>query len=56
MTSQNIMIVAVLIIVAVAFLAFLIWKNQKDKKLINPDAQDAVEDEVADQERNKKRI
>ncbi len=52
MTSQNIMIVVVLIIVAVAFLAFLIWKNQKDKKLINPDAQDAVTDEEIDQTRN----
>ncbi len=35
---------------ALALIIFLIWKNNKDKKLINPDAQDTVEEAINDQE------
>jgi LPXTG-motif cell wall-anchored protein len=48
--------IAIIVIVGVALLAlviFLIWKNKKDKKVLNPDAEDAVEETIADQERNK---
>lgn len=43
-------------IAAVIFIVFLIWKNQKDKKLINPDAQDAVQETISDQERERTKV
>ena len=35
---------------------FLIWKNKKDKKLLNQDAKDAVEETMMIQENRKDRI
>jgi LPXTG-motif cell wall-anchored protein len=39
-----------------ALVAFLVWKNQKDKKLINPDSEDAVKELHMDQERKTDKI
>jgi hypothetical protein len=39
-----------------ALIIFLIWKNQKDKKLINPNAEDAVDEVRMDQKRKADRI
>ena len=35
---------------------FLIWKNKKDRKLLNPDAEDSVEETMMDHENRKERI
>lgn len=34
-----------------ALIIFLIWKNKKDREIINPDAEDSVEETIMDQER-----
>ena len=39
--------------VAIAVIILLILKNKKDKKLMNPDAQDSVEETSADEERRR---
>jgi hypothetical protein len=51
-TSQIILLIAAGIVLLV-LVVFLIWKNQRDKKLMNPDAQDVVEELHMDQERKK---
>ncbi len=43
-------------VVALAVIILLAWKNKKDKKLINPDAGDSVEEAVRDQERRKEKL
>ena len=47
-----------LIIAAVTLtvVILLFWKNNKDKKLMNPDATDAVDEMTANQKRKKDRI
>ena len=42
--------------VAITVIILLIWKNKKDKKLINPDAQDSVEETIKYNERRKDKI
>jgi FtsZ-interacting cell division protein ZipA len=56
MSTANIITIVLVGIAALALLIFLIWKNQKDKKALNPDAEDAVEEIMMDQERDKDRI
>ena len=53
MDTANIIMIVVVGIAALALVIFLIWKNQQDKKTINPDAEDAVEETMMDQERRK---
>ena len=53
MDTANIMVIVLVGIGALALIIFLIWKNQKDKKTLNPDAEDSVEETIMDQERNK---
>jgi hypothetical protein len=48
---KNVITISLFTIVAIGLIVFLIWKNNKDKKLLNPDAQDAVEEAIGDQER-----
>ncbi|MEO5942643.1 MAG: hypothetical protein ABIP30_01190 [Ferruginibacter sp.] len=48
--SETIIIVLISL-AAAALVIFLIWKNNKDKKLLNPDAGDAVEEAMGDYER-----
>ncbi|SJZ97918.1 hypothetical protein [Sediminibacterium ginsengisoli] len=45
---MNIGIIVVVIVLALALLFFLTRKNMKDRKELNPDAQDAMEEEKAD--------
>ena len=45
-----------IIAMAVILIILLIWKNNKDKKLLNPDAQDSVEETISDQEHRADRI
>jgi multisubunit Na+/H+ antiporter MnhC subunit len=53
MTTSNIITIVVVGIAALALIIFLVWKNQKDKKTLNPDAEDSVEETMMDQERRK---
>lgn len=50
--SETIIIVLISV-AAAALVIFLIWKNNKDKKLLNPDASDAVEEVMGDHERRR---
>lgn len=56
MNTANIITVVLVGIAALGLVIFLIWKNQKDKKTLNPDAEDAVEETMMDQERDKDRF
>lgn len=53
MEIANIITIALVGIAALVLVAFLIWKNQKDKKTLNPDAEDSVTETIMDQERAK---
>lgn len=53
---SNIIAIILVSIVAIAVIALLIWKNKKDKKLLNPDSQDSVEETMMDQDRRKDKI
>ncbi len=50
---SNIISISLIAVVAIALIIFLIWKNKKDEKLINPDAQDSVEETIGDINRKK---
>jgi hypothetical protein len=41
---------------ALVVIILLIWKNKKDKKVLNPDAQDSVEEALMDEERRRDKI
>ena len=56
MNTANIITIVLVGIATIALIIFLIWKNQKDKKALNPDAEDAVKETMMDQEREKDRI
>jgi LPXTG-motif cell wall-anchored protein len=51
MEKNNIIILVIVGIVLIALVVFLIRKNQKDKKLLNPDAPDSVEETHMDHKR-----
>ena len=50
--NQNITI-AIVAAIAVLIIVLLIIRNKKDRKFINPDAQDATEEERGDEERRR---
>ena len=50
MEQNNIIILVIAGIAFIALVVFFIWKNNKDKKLLNPDAADSVEETHMDQE------
>jgi hypothetical protein len=56
MDQNNVIILVVAGIAFIALVVFLIWKNNKDKKLLNPDAADSVEETHMDQERRADKI
>ena len=45
--------IVIVCLVALSIIIFLAWKNQKDKKKINPQADGAVEEVMTDQHRRK---
>jgi hypothetical protein len=49
---------AIILIIAAALVLviFLILNNIKDKRIMNPDAQDSVEEEIMDRERDRDKI
>ena len=56
MERNNIIILFLAGIAITALIIFLIRKNQKDKKMLNPNAEDAVEETRMDQERKADKI
>ncbi len=51
-------VIAIVLIVAVSLtiIILLIWKNKKDKKLLNPGSQDSVDEAMMDHSRGRDRI
>jgi len=56
MEEVNIAVIVFVIIAALVLIFFLIRKNQKDKKSLNPDAQDAVDEEKTEEENKRERL
>ena len=53
---SNILAIVIVAAIAITIIVMLIRKNQKDKKLLNPDAQDSVEETMMDHERRREKI
>jgi mannose/fructose/N-acetylgalactosamine-specific phosphotransferase system component IIC len=53
--NQNI-VIAIVVAVSVVIIALLIFKNKKDRKVINPDAENATEEERGDEEQRRDTI
>ncbi len=53
---SNIVAIVIISIVALTVVILLILKNKKDKKSLNPDAQDSVKQAMMDHERRKDKI
>ncbi len=53
--STNLAIELVLVI-GVAIVLLLFWKNKKDERLLNPDDEDAVDENRMDHDRRKERL
>jgi hypothetical protein len=47
----NTIAIVLVSLIAIAVIVLLIWKNKKDKKLMNPDSEDSVEEAMMDHER-----
>ena len=55
-TMSQTVIIIITSVLALIFISFLVWKNQKDKKLLNPESENSVEETLADQERRRDSI
>jgi hypothetical protein len=53
---SDIIAIVLISLVGLAIIILLILKNKKDKKLLNPDAQDSVEEALMDHERRRDKI
>jgi amino acid transporter len=53
---NNLIPIVIISAVSLVVIILLFWKNNKDKKLLNPGAQDAVEEETGDHNRRKDKI
>jgi len=56
MDEMNVAAIVLVIIAALVLVVFLVKKNQKDKKGLNPDAQEAVTEEKTEQENERERL
>jgi hypothetical protein len=52
----DIFAIVLISLVTITVIALLIWKNKKDKKLLNPDSQNSVEDAIMNSERRKDKV
>lgn len=52
----NAIAISIFIGLAVVVIVLLFLRNKKDEKLINPDAQDSVDEVIMDQQRRKDKI
>ncbi len=55
MDTATIKTIVIVSLIALPLIIFLIWKNQKDRKALNPDAGNAVEETMMDKERKTNR-
>ena len=55
MYMSDILSIGLAVTVAIIVILLLIWKNKKDKKLLNPDAQDSVEETMMDHKRREEK-
>lgn len=53
---DNILAIVIISLVSLSVIGLLIWKNKKDKKYLNPDAQDSVDEAMGDHNRRKDKI
>jgi FtsZ-interacting cell division protein ZipA len=53
---SNTVAIVLISVIAIAVIVLLIWKNKKDKKLLNPDSQDSVEEVMMDHDRRRDKI
>lgn len=53
---SNIFEIILIVAVAITIVILLIWKNKKDKKLMNPDSQDSTDEAIMDHERRRDKI
>jgi uncharacterized protein HemX len=56
MENSNIPVIAIVIVLGLALVIFLFWKNQKDKKELNPSGPDAVTEEKTDAQNERDRV
>ena len=56
MDSRNILFLSLVILVTLALLIFLIRKNRQDRKKLNPDAEDIMEEMETDKERRREKL
>jgi FtsZ-interacting cell division protein ZipA len=56
MKNSNTIATVLIVLAALVIIGLLIWKNKKDKKLLNPDADDAMEESRMDHERGRDKI
>lgn len=56
MEHINIPAVVIIVIIGLALVIFVTVRNQKDKKELNPDAQDAVKEEKTDELNDRQKI
>lgn len=56
MEQSKALILGIAGIAMAVLVIFLAWKNQKDKRAINPDAQDATEKARMEKEKNSERL
>jgi hypothetical protein len=52
----NTLTIVLIIITGLAVIIFLVLKNKKDKKIINPDAQDSVDEVIMEKNRDREKI
>lgn len=53
---ENIFLIVFVCIAVIVLIIFLIWRNRKDQKSLNPDATDSVEETHMDKDRRADRI
>lgn len=56
MENVNITAIVITVLVAIALIFFVIIRNRKDKKNMNPSAQDAVEESKGDDMNNRQEL
>lgn len=56
MITPNTTAIILIVLTALIIIVLLIWKNKEDKKVLNPDAEDAVEESKMDHERRSDKI
>lgn len=56
MELENIFLIVFVCMAVIALIIFLIWRNRRDQKSLNPDAPDSVEETHMDKDRRADRM